>query len=312
MKNIILITGPNGVGKSTTAKSLLSKLNKSAYIDADWCRAINPFHFTKETKIAVTQNIYSMLRNYLMCKDIEWIIFPYSLHGERQSIWENVLEELKRDNLEFNLYPVILKCSKEENVRRAKQDNRDKERIERGMKNTFSCYDTYTCPFIDTTNLTPDEVADGIINMVSKIEVEFYNNVNDDLLKFAVIIAKTNGKWIFCKHKERDTYEVPGGHREENESIIETAKRELREETGAVDFTITPICAYSVKGKTQVNESASDMSYGMLYYADIFSFEEIHSEIESILITEDLVDNWTYPLIQPKLIEEAKRRGYLQ
>ena len=37
----------------------------------------------------------------------------------------------------------------------------------------------------------------------------------------------------------------------------------------------------------------------MLFGADIFSFEELHREIESILITERLVDNWTYPLIQP-------------
>ena len=49
----------------------------------------------------------------------------------------------------------------------------------------------------------------------------------------------------------------------------------------------------------------------MLFVADIFSFEELHSEIESILITERLVENWTYPLIQPRLLEEAKRRGHL-
>ena len=49
----------------------------------------------------------------------------------------------------------------------------------------------------------------------------------------------------------------------------------------------------------------------MLFFADVFSFEEIHSEIEKILIKDDLVENWTYPLIQPKLIEEAKNRGYL-
>ena len=58
------------------------------------------------------------------------------------------------------------------------------------------------------------------------IEVNFYEEVADDLLKFAVIIAKTEGKWVFCKHKERETYEVPGGHREEGEAILETAKRE--------------------------------------------------------------------------------------
>lgn len=143
------------------------------------------------------------------------------------------------------------------------------------------------------------------------IKVKFYDSVDDNLLKFAVIISRTNCKWVFCKHRERNTYEVPGGHRECGEDILTTARRELREETGAVDFTITPICAYSVKGKTRINKSNDDESFGMLFIADIFSFEELHSEMESILITDNLVDNWTYPLIQPQLLKEAENRGYL-
>lgn len=143
------------------------------------------------------------------------------------------------------------------------------------------------------------------------LEVKFYDNVADELLKFAVIISKTNGKWIFCKHKERETYEVPGGHRELGETIVDTAKRELAEETGAVEFDIKPICVYSVKGKTRVNENVEDESFGMLFIAEVFSFEELHSEIEKILITDTLVENWTYPLIQPLLMEEAKNRGFI-
>ncbi len=143
------------------------------------------------------------------------------------------------------------------------------------------------------------------------LEVKFYNQVADECLKFAVIISKTNGKWVFCKHKERNTYEVPGGHREENEDILETAKRELKEETGALDFDISPICVYSVTGKNKVNETGEE-TYGMLFFADIKTFEnELHSEMEKVFITDTLVENWTYPLIQPKLIEEAKQRGFI-
>ena len=143
------------------------------------------------------------------------------------------------------------------------------------------------------------------------IEVNFYDEVDDSLLEFAVIISKSNGKWVFCKHKERDTFEVPGGHRETGEKIEDTAVRELKEETGAVDFNIKPVCVYSVKGKTRVNENAAKESFGMLYAAEIFSFEEIHSEIEKIVLSDDLIRQWTYPWIQPKLISEAKKRGYL-
>lgn len=97
--------------------------------------------------------------------------------------------------------------------------------------------------------------------------------------------------------------------------ISDTAKRELREETGAIDFTIKPVCAYSVIGNMRVNEIINeiinDETYGMLYIANIYSFGEIHSEIEKIIIVDKLVDNWTYSLIQPKLIQEAQKRGFL-
>lgn len=140
------------------------------------------------------------------------------------------------------------------------------------------------------------------------MHVNFYETADDTLLKFAVIVSKSNGKWVFCKHKERDTYEVPGGHRENGETILETAKRELYEETGAIAFDIKPVCVYSVTGKTRVNETGEE-SFGMLYYAEISAFEkELHSEMEQVLLLDELPGKWTYPQIQPLLIAEVQRR----
>lgn len=102
---------------------------------------------------------------------------------------------------------------------------------------------------------------------------------------------------------------APADIEKRGESIFEAAERELREETGALDFRLVPVCVYSVKGKNTVNRSDEDETFGMLFYADIHAFEnELHSEIEKIIITEELINNWTYPLIQPKLIEEVERR----
>ena len=140
-------------------------------------------------------------------------------------------------------------------------------------------------------------------------EVRFYDTVDDSLLKFAVIIACSKGRWVFCKHKERDTYEIPGGHRESGENILDTAKRELYEETGAVKYSIKPICVYSV---TAPNEFDGVETFGGLYFADIEEFEdELHSEIERISFFDSLPEKLTYPMIQPKLVEEAKRRGFM-
>ena len=145
------------------------------------------------------------------------------------------------------------------------------------------------------------------------VEVRFYDTVNDELLKFAVIISQSNGKWVFCKHKERDTYEVPGGHRETGEDILETAKRELQEETGAIQFDIKPICVYSVKGKNSVNETGEE-TFGLLCFAEITEFSgQLESEIEKVELMDELPQNWTYPLIQPKLIEkylQIERQSY--
>lgn len=149
----------------------------------------------------------------------------------------------------------------------------------------------------------------NVLGMEMKMEVNFYEEVKDELLKFAVILAKSDGKYVFCKHKKRDTWEVPGGHREPGENILDTAKRELYEETGAIDFTIRQICVYSVTAEDNFD---GQETFGMLYYAKISSFEEeLHSEIEKTVITDELPKEWTYPEIQPKLMEEAKRRGFL-
>ncbi len=140
------------------------------------------------------------------------------------------------------------------------------------------------------------------------MNVQFYESVEDELLEFAVIVSKSKGKWVFCKHKERNTYEVPGGHRERAETILEAAKRELMEETGALAFSIIPICVYSVTGKTRVNRTGEE-SYGMLYYAEIESFEEqLHSEMEKIALFDEFQGEWTYPAIQPLLVDEVRRR----
>lgn len=134
------------------------------------------------------------------------------------------------------------------------------------------------------------------------IKVRFYDKIDDSLLKFAVIVSKYNNQWVFCKHRDRDTYEVPGGHREQSECIDDTARRELYEETGAVDYEIKPVCIYSVSDS---DNPYTNETFGMLYYAEIFKFDELPPfEIERIEIFDTLPTEWTYPQIQPMLVEK--------
>ncbi|BCJ95292.1 DNA mismatch repair protein MutT [Anaerocolumna cellulosilytica] len=145
-------------------------------------------------------------------------------------------------------------------------------------------------------------------------EVHFYDSVEDELLKFAVIVSKYQNQWVYCKHKERATFEVPGGHRDSGEDILAAAKRELFEETGAIIYDIYPVCVYSVKNtinkETQNHNEKQELdeeSYGMLYFANIKEFGPMpDSEMEKVVFFDSLPENLTYPHIQPKLISKIE------
>ena len=137
--------------------------------------------------------------------------------------------------------------------------------------------------------------------------VKFYEDIEDSLLKFAVIITKYQGHWVFCKHKERDTLEVPGGHRELGETIEETARRELYEETGALKYTMEPIGIYSM---TSPDDFGGAETFGKLFYARVEELEpELHSEMEKIVMMDELPTNWRYPEVYPLLLEFGEMRS---
>lgn len=125
------------------------------------------------------------------------------------------------------------------------------------------------------------------------------DEIDEKELSFAVIMARYNEKWIFVKHKNRSTWEIPGGKREKHETIIEAANRELSEETGAITFQIQSICIYSVS----VNQT---QTFGQLFFAEVNHIGHLPNlEIGEIEFFDDIPDNLTYPLIQPILAEKV-------
>ena len=80
---------------------------------------------------------------------------------------------------------------------------------------------------------------------------------------------------------------------------MNTAKRELYEETGAVDYTLKQICPYSVQD--------SEETFGMLFYSEIKELGEMPPgfEIERVQLFEELPGPLTYPEIQPVLMDKV-------
>ena len=134
-----------------------------------------------------------------------------------------------------------------------------------------------------------------------------YENGSLQDYKFVVIFAVHEGKWLLCKHKERDTWENAGGHIEVGETPLEAAKRELFEETGAVDFEIEQLCEYRACADAH---EVGDQSWenGVLFFARIHKLGDLpESEMECIRLFEDFPENLTYHDVMRELIPYAEK-----
>ncbi len=116
-------------------------------------------------------------------------------------------------------------------------------------------------------------------------------------LTYVVIGAREAGKWIFVRHEERDTWELPAGHIEPDEDPDHAAKRELFEETGSTGADLQHLHDYVVR----INGTAD---YGRLYFAEINERGPLpDSEIGEILLGTTTPGPATYPEAHATFIE---------
>jgi len=164
MKELYLIGGTMGVGKTTTCRSLQRKLNGSVLLDGDWCWDLHPFQVTEETKTMVMENICFLLNNFIRCTACEHIVFCWVLH--QQAIWDDLLSRLHTDGC--RVHRVSLTCSEQALRARLQRD------VEAGLR-TEDCigrrvarlplYGALQTQRVDVTTLTPDQAADAVLRV---------------------------------------------------------------------------------------------------------------------------------------------------
>jgi len=114
---------------------------------------------------------------------------------------------------------------------------------------------------------------------------------------FVVIFTRYDGKYLYCRHRTRDTWETPGGHVEPGETPLQAARRELYEESGAVEFDISPAFDYFVEGHRN--------RAGQVFVAQVHTLGALPEEfeMEEICLSAAYPASLTYPHILPVLFE---------
>jgi len=144
-------------------------------------------------------------------------------------------------------------------------------------------------------NVTPTEKT----RQSALLEIVYPSEIQQPLI-FVVIASRYEDRWIFVRHKDRDTYEIPAGHIEPGEDPTEAAKRELYEESGAIEYTLDLVSPYGAR------IDGTPMIYGLLFYAQVTRLGKLPEyEIAERAFFENIPEHLTYPEIQPLLIEKV-------
>ncbi len=161
MKRLYLIGGPMGVGKTTVCRELQKRLDRSVFLDGDWCWDASPFQVTEETKAMVTENICFLLNNFLRCSAYDHVIFCWVLH--QQAILDGLLSRLDLNGCEVRA--ISLTASPEALTARIKKDvragRRDGEALERSLS-YLPLYGALDTEKLDVSRLTPAEAAERL------------------------------------------------------------------------------------------------------------------------------------------------------
>jgi len=161
MKNLVLIFGAPGVGKTATCEELKNLLPKNILLEGDWLWSPTPFFMAETEREMFYKNLVYVLDNFLSHPELENIIHSWVV--PEKEVLQKILLQLSLENV--NLHIFALTCSEQEHMKRIENDVNPRRRATHvgGSIKRLEQYNDVNHKKIDTTGLTAKEVA-GVIS----------------------------------------------------------------------------------------------------------------------------------------------------
>jgi AAA domain len=168
MKNLIIVGGTAGVGKTTTCRELQKILPRNVFLDGDWCWDMRPFVVTDETKKLVAGNITHLLNSFLNCSEFENVIFCWVLH--EQKILDDLIARLNHNDCTIHCLSLV--SNKQALSERLSYDiaggKREPDIIERSVAR-IPLYDALDTVKIDVSAISPADAARRIRDCLARV-----------------------------------------------------------------------------------------------------------------------------------------------
>jgi hypothetical protein len=160
-KKFVIVNGPPGIGKTETCKVLQRLLQRSVWLDGDWCWMSIPWIVREETKRMAENNMALLLNSFLNCTEYKFILYSWIFRSDE--LFRVILNKLKTND--FLLYKFTLTCSQDVFRKRLEDADREVSKIPMCIESLYQCEQTET-EKVDTTERSVEEVASILYNRI--------------------------------------------------------------------------------------------------------------------------------------------------
>jgi len=137
-------------------------MDKSIWLDADWCWMMNPICFTDENINMIESNTLFLLRNYLNNTFYQNVIFSWVI--DKEVVFKRFLSKLK--DIDYKLVIVTITCLEEELKKRLRQRGIEDEIFLDSIINS-NLYDEMKSKKIDNTYNSIEESVNKVLDAIN-------------------------------------------------------------------------------------------------------------------------------------------------